>query len=599
MLAIQGPSRDGKDREMAEAGQTLQIQMPTYSETPALAGTWEYRVRITSGACPAVYSTIRTIVVNPVSVGGSITGGTTPLCLGSATGTMTLSGHTGNVLRWERRLGAGAWVNIANTTTTHSETPASAGSWEYRAYVQSGVCAAVYSGSRTIVVVPTSVGGSITGGSTPICPGINTGVMTLAGHTGTILRWEKRVGAGAWSNIANTTTTYSEIPSSSGTWEYRAYVQNSPCAAVYSAVRTIIVRPQYNAQLHDDASICNNTATTFFITLSGGTSPYTINYTKNGVAQPALNNYVNNTPVNTGLLAANTTYVLTSVTDANGCLASNLGTSILITVGSLPTTATLTGSGNACSGASSWIRSVITGGAPPYTINYTRNGVAQAPIAGYTSGSNHDLGILAVGSYTYVITSVRDLCNNPVPAGGLPGPYTININAIPNAAATANNAPVICNNGTTAIVLHADVPTSDFIWTVSNAPATTWTAGKAPAGGTRVNGENYTIAQNLEHNGTQPITVTYTITPRGPGATACLGTPITRDVVVNPAGQVNDPANQTVCNGANTAAVNFSTNRTGGVTTYAWTNNTPASGLRRAARGILLLSQQLMQEHLR
>ena len=361
--------------------------------------------------------------------------------------------------------------------------------------------------------------------------------------------------------------------------------RTSPCAAVYSAVRTIIVRPQYNAQLHDDASICNNTATTFFITLSGGTSPYTINYTKNGVAQPALNNYVNNTPVNTGLLTANTTYVLTSVTDANGCLASNLGTSILITVGSLPTTATLTGSGNACSGATSWIRSVITGGAPPYTINYTRNGVAQAPIAGYTSGSNHDLGILAVGSYTYVITSVRDLCNNPVPAGGLPGPYTININAIPNAAATANNAPVICNNGTTAIVLHADVPTSDFIWTVSNSPATTWTGGKAPAGGTRVNGENYTIAQNLEHNGTQPITVTYSITPRGPGATACLGTPITRDVVVNPAGQVNDPANQTVCNGSNTTAVTFGTNRTGGVTTYSWVNNTPGIGLPASGNG--------------
>ena len=115
----------------------------------------------------------------------------------------------------------------------------------------------------------------------------------------------------------------------------------------------------------------------FLLHLSGGSSPYTINYTKNGVAQPALNNYVNNTPVNTGNLAVNTTYVLTSVTDANGCLAQNLGTSILITVGSVPTTATLTGSGNACNGASSWISSVITGGAPPYTVNYTRNGVAQ------------------------------------------------------------------------------------------------------------------------------------------------------------------------------------------------------------------------------
>ena len=216
---------------------------------------------------------------------------------------MTLSGHTGSILRWERRLGAGAWANIANTTTTHSETPASAGSWEYRAYVQSGVCAAVYSGSRTIVVVAASVGGSISRGhNSDYCPGVTTGTMTLSGHTGTIVRWEKRVDGGGWSNISNTTTTYSEIPSSSGTWDYRAFVQNSPCSGVYSSNRSIVVRPQYNAQLHDNASICNNTSTTFFITLSGGTSPYTINYTKNGVAQPALNNYVNNTPVNTGNL---------------------------------------------------------------------------------------------------------------------------------------------------------------------------------------------------------------------------------------------------------------------------------------------------------
>ncbi len=559
--------------------------LTTYSENPSSAGTWDYRVQVSSGACPTVYSTMRTIVVNPVTVGGSLTGGNSPICLGSGTGTMTLSGHAGNVVRWERRRNGGGWVNIANNTTTYSEIPALAGTWDYRVYVQSGVCSAVYSATITIIVTPVSVGGSISGGSTPICPGINTGVMTLSGHTGSIVRWEKRVDGGGWSNIANTNATYSEVPSSSGTWDYRAYVQNSPCSAVYSNIRTIVVRPQYNAQLHDNASICNNASTTFFITLSGGSSPYTINYTKNGVAQPALNNYVNNTPVNTGNLAVNTTYALTSVTDANGCSAQNLGSSILITVGSVPTTATLTGSGNACDGASSWISSVITGGAPPYTVNYTRNGVAQPAINNYTSGTNFNLGVLAVGSYTYRITSVTDLCGNSVPAGGLPANYTININPIPNAAATVNNAPVICNNGTTNIVLHANVANSDFIWTVSNAPATTWTGGKAPVGGTRVNGENYTIAQNLEHNGTQPITVTYTITPRGPGATACMGSPITRDVIVNPAGQVNDPADQTVCNGSNTAAVNFATNRSGGITSYSWVNDTPGVGLAASGTG--------------
>jgi hypothetical protein len=195
---------------------------------------------------------------------------------------------------------------------------------DYRAEVQSGVCPPAFSSARTIVVTPPSVGGTITANNT-LCPGVNTGTMTLSGYTGAIVRWEKRVDGGSWSNISNTTATYSEVPSSSGTWEYRAYVQNSPCSGEYSSIRTLVVRPQYTAQLHDDISICNNTAANFNIILSGGTSPYTINYTRNGVAQPQLSGYVSGTNVSTGILSTGSyVYILTSVVDANGCNAQTL-----------------------------------------------------------------------------------------------------------------------------------------------------------------------------------------------------------------------------------------------------------------------------------
>ena len=163
---------------------------------------------------------------------------------------------------------------------------------------------------------------------------------------------------------------------------------------------TVTVRPQFTlAQLHNDASICNNTSTNFNIILTGGVSPYTINYTKNGVAQAALVGYISGSSVNTGILLVNTTFVITSATDFFGCPANSLGTSILITVGSTPTTATLTGSGDAC--FRQRIKSVITGGAPTYTITYTRNGVAQAPIVGYNSGTVSKKGFFPVGTYNY------------------------------------------------------------------------------------------------------------------------------------------------------------------------------------------------------
>ncbi len=554
----------------------------TLNYTPTNSGTYDFRAEVRSGSCPSVYSTLTTIVVNPVSVGGSVTGGTTPICFGSPTGTMTLGSYTGTIVRWQKRLDAGAWVNIANTNTTYSETPTSAGTWQYRAEVQSGACPSVYSTARSIVVVPASVGGTINGGATPLCPGVTTGVMTLSGHTGSIVRWEKRVDGGSWSNIANTTTTHSEIPSSSGTWDYRAFVQNSPCSGVYSTIRTIVVRPQYTAQLHDDISICNNTSTSFNIVLSAGTSPYTINYTRNGTAQPQLNNYVSGTNVPTGVLTTGTyVYTLTSVVDANGCNAQSLGTSITVTVGAALVDAAISGSGNGCDGASSWFALNVNGGAPPYVVTYTFDGGANVVVAGYVNDTHIDLGTPAVGNHTVHIVSIRDACLNLVPV--LPGDYTFSISAVPDAGATVNNTPVLCNGSTTDIVLQSTVPSTDFTWTVSDAPAVTWT--NAPSGGTRVNGNNTSIAQLLTHTATFPTTVTYTITPTGPLPSSCPGPQITRTVIVNPGGQVNDPSDQAVCAGAATAAVNFTTNRTGGTTTYSWTNSNTSIGLGASGNG--------------
>ncbi|KMQ52943.1 hypothetical protein CHISP_0164 [Chitinispirillum alkaliphilum] len=213
----------------------------TYSETPSSAGVWDYRVRISDGAGSFAYTDPLTIIVHSSSVGGSISGGNTPICQGTSTGTMTLSGQNGEIVRWEKRVNNGEWIGIDNTTISFSETPSAAGSWDYRAVVKNESCPETYSSIRTILVQELSVGGSITGGTTPIEPGISTGTMTLSGHTGNVVRWQKRVDNGDWVNISNTSLTYSEIPSSEGTWNYRAEVKNGECPSVFSNIRTIIV----------------------------------------------------------------------------------------------------------------------------------------------------------------------------------------------------------------------------------------------------------------------------------------------------------------------------------------------------------------------
>ena len=559
-------------------------ETPTLNYTPGNSGTYEFRAVVRSGSCALAYSTITTITVNPASAGGLVTGGTTPVCLGSSTGVMTLSGHVGTVVKWQRRLGTGAWSDIANTTTTHNDTPPSAGTWQYRVEVRSGVCPSVYSDSRSITVVSPSAGGSIAGGTSPLCPGVTTGTMTLSGHNGAVVRWEKRVDGGSWGSITNTSTTYSEVPSSSGTWEYRAFVQNSPCPGEYSSVRTIVVRPQFTAQLHDDISICNNTSTNFNIVLSGGTPPYTINYTRNGTPQPQINGYTSGTNISTGQLSTgNYVYILTSVVDADDCNAQSLGSSITITVGAALTGATISGSGDGCDGSSSWFSLIVNGGAPPFRVTYTLDGGPNTLYSGYNNGDHINLGTLGVNNHTVHIVSIQDACDDYVPT--LPGDYLFSINAIPDASATVNNTATICSGGATDIVLRSTVSSTDFAWTVSNSPAVTWTS--APADGSRVNGNNTSIDQTLAHTASFPTTVTYAIIPAGPAPTSCPGPEITRTVVVNPSAQVNDPANQVHCNGVEVSAFDFSTDREVGTTTYAWTNSNTSIGLGSSGTGNL------------
>lgn len=99
----------------------------------------------------------------------------------------------------------------------------------------------------SVSVVSNSVGGGINrGGQNEICLNANTGTMTLAhGYVGSVEKWQKRVNdASTWTDIANTNNTYSEIPSSSGKWEYRAYVSNYGCSPQYSSSYTLIVKPE-------------------------------------------------------------------------------------------------------------------------------------------------------------------------------------------------------------------------------------------------------------------------------------------------------------------------------------------------------------------
>ncbi len=153
----------------------------TYTVTN-ISTTTKYRAVIQSGACSSTNSADATVTVDPVSVGGSIAGSAT-VCAGANSTLLTLSGYTGNIVKWQKS--TDNWVtpvDIVNTTTTYTATNLAV-TTKYRAVIQSGVCSTANSGDGTVTVNPLPVP-TVSGPATCISGTSGNVYTTEAGMTG-------------------------------------------------------------------------------------------------------------------------------------------------------------------------------------------------------------------------------------------------------------------------------------------------------------------------------------------------------------------------------------------------------------------------------
>lgn len=308
------------------------------NNTPTLtyqnvAQTTRYRALVGSMFCGMAYSTEAEITVAPNASGGTLLSNMT-VCANNNGGVLTLAGYSGPILRWEASLdNFVTMTTIANTTPnfTYSNVPQT--TW-FRAVVGGiGNCPTVYSNTIKLTAVNTAMAGELTaiqtGGSGPCAS--NSGIITMSGHSGTIIRWE--MSTDNFTNviipITNITNVYTY--NVSGVTQYRAVLQNSPCPVVYSAPVTVAGGLVVNAVALRE---CNGRGK-IVATAAGGTLPYTYFISPNGGIQSPSGVFYNLTP---------TTYTVT-VRDANGCTATRkvtipaslTGPAITATVPSGPT----------------------------------------------------------------------------------------------------------------------------------------------------------------------------------------------------------------------------------------------------------------------
>ena len=138
-----------------------------------LTQTTLYRAVVQNGTCTPANSSAATITVNAASVGGSVASNAT-VCSGTNSGTLTLSGQTGSVIRWESSINGGStWTTIANTTASQSYLNLTQ-TTRYRAVVQSGACNSANSSAAIITVNALPTVAAIGGGAATVCVSSST-----------------------------------------------------------------------------------------------------------------------------------------------------------------------------------------------------------------------------------------------------------------------------------------------------------------------------------------------------------------------------------------------------------------------------------------
>ena len=235
----------------------------TYIPSTSTAGVLYYYCVITN-PCGSLSSNASGAITVNSSVGGSITG-TASVCSGPNSTILTLSGHTGSITRWESSLDnfSTAGTPIVNTTTTYTATNLSATTY-YRAVVTSGSCAPANSSVAT-VAVNSALGGTVSG-STSVCSGTNSTILTLSGHSGSI-QWQSSLNNSVFDNISSQTSPIFTATDLTATTYYRAVVTNGSCAPANSSVATVAVNSSLGGTVAGSTTICAGNIST--LTLSG------------------------------------------------------------------------------------------------------------------------------------------------------------------------------------------------------------------------------------------------------------------------------------------------------------------------------------------
>ena len=416
----------------------------TASRSVSPAATTTYTVTsLTDANCSGTSSGSATVTVRPLPT-AVVSGGGSICPDGSATVTAALTGTAPFTLIWSDNVtqtinsGTTAWryigVVATQTFTVTSLTDAN--------------CTGTSSGSATVTVRPLPT--AAVSGTAAICPGGSATITAaLTGTAPFTVIWSDNV-----TQTINTgmTASRSVSPASATTYTVTS-LTDANCTGTSSGSATITVKTLPTAAVSGGSTICPGGSSTITATLTG-TTPFTVIWSDN-VTQTINSGTTASRSVSP---AATTTYTVTSVSDAASCPRAGTG-SATVTVKTLPT-ATVSGGGAICPGASATITAALTGTAP-WTVIWSDN-VTQT----INSGTTATRSVSPAAATTYTVTSVTDASGCAAVAGS--GSATVTRSVAASITTQPSNKSTTINTNVTISVVAAGTSPISYQWFKSN-----------------------------------------------------------------------------------------------------------------------------------
>ena len=214
------------------------------------------RVLNTTTGCEFTPTDTGVVYVNPETIAGTLTG-IDSVCAGSNSGSLTLSGRLGDIVRWEYSTNGGtSWTDILLTDSTHSYSNLTT-TRDYRVLVKNGICPPKYSNVVRIYVQPIPL--ATIGGSGSICSGDTFNLTITVSNVLPGQNWSIKLLEG--------TTNKTFTGTGSGNFSYPVTGNSGTVTVTLQEIRTTSLKPQC-----ENLSLTNNAvASVTFLQLPSAT----------------------------------------------------------------------------------------------------------------------------------------------------------------------------------------------------------------------------------------------------------------------------------------------------------------------------------------